>query len=79
MRWQIQEAKARFSRLVQCALSDGPQVITRHGEEAVVVIAAEEYRRLKRRTTSFKKFLRSAPMEGIEIVRSRDTGREVDL
>jgi prevent-host-death family protein len=46
-RWPLQDAKARFSELVRRARSDGPQRVTVHGREEVVVVAAEEFRRLK--------------------------------
>lgn len=45
MSWQVQEAKQRFSELVRKTLEEGPQVVTRHGEEVVVVLAAEDCRR----------------------------------
>lgn len=44
--WQVQEAKQRFSELVERAIKVGPQVVTRHGREVVVVLAIEEYRKL---------------------------------
>jgi prevent-host-death family protein len=43
----LQDAKARFSELVRKVRSEGPQHVTVHGRDAVVVIAAEEFRRLK--------------------------------
>ena len=43
MAWQLQEAKAKFSELVQKAIEEGPQTVTRHGKEAVVILSAEEY------------------------------------
>jgi prevent-host-death family protein len=46
-RWRLQDAKARFSELVRLAHSDGPQHVTLHGRDAVVVIDADEFRRLK--------------------------------
>ena len=46
MSWQLQEAKQRFSELVRRAQKEGPQVVTRHGEEVVVVVPAEEFRRM---------------------------------
>ena len=61
MSWQVQEAKQRFSELVRRTLDEGPQVITRHGHEVVVVLAAEEYRRLTGQVPDFKSFLLSAP------------------
>lgn len=61
MSWQVQEAKQRFSELVRRTLNEGPQVITRHGQEVVVVLAAEEYRRLVGQVPDFKSFLLAAP------------------
>ena len=61
MNWQVQEAKQRFSELVQRAIDEGPQVVTRRGEEAVVVIAIDEYCRLTGRVPDFKEFLLSGP------------------
>lgn len=46
-RWALQDAKARFSELVRCVRTDGPQHITVHGREEVVIVTAEEFRRLK--------------------------------
>jgi len=43
--WSLQDAKARFSELVRSARSDGPQHVTTHGRDAVVVISTEEYQR----------------------------------
>lgn len=45
--WVLQDAKARFSELVRRVRSEGPQHVTVHGRDAVVVIAAEDYRRLQ--------------------------------
>jgi antitoxin Phd len=46
MSWLLQEAKQKFSELARRALEEGPQVVTRHGEEVVVVVPAEEFRRM---------------------------------
>ena len=46
-RWRLQDARARFSALVRLAHSDGPQHVTLHGRDAVVVIAADDFQRLK--------------------------------
>ncbi|HEY1679928.1 MAG TPA: type II toxin-antitoxin system Phd/YefM family antitoxin [Candidatus Sulfotelmatobacter sp.] len=43
--WQLQEAKARFSEFLDAALKDGPQVVTRRGVEAAVLVPIEEWRR----------------------------------
>ncbi|MGH3931390.1 MAG: type II toxin-antitoxin system Phd/YefM family antitoxin, partial [Pseudonocardiaceae bacterium] len=44
--WQVQEAKQRFSEVLRAVENDGPQTITRHGQEIAVVIDIEEYRQL---------------------------------
>lgn len=46
-RWRLQDAKARFSELVRMAHSNGPQHVTVHGRDAVVVVDADEFNRLK--------------------------------
>jgi prevent-host-death family protein len=46
--WQLQEAKARFSEFLDAALKKGPQVVTRRGMEAAVLVPIEEWRRLQR-------------------------------
>ena len=45
--WQLQEAKSRFSEFLNAALKKGPQVVTRRGVEAAVLIPIEEWRRLQ--------------------------------
>jgi prevent-host-death family protein len=80
MEWQIQEAKQRFSELVRQAEADGPQVVTRHGREVVVVIAAEEYRRLHGGVPDFKDFLVAAPdLSLLDMRRDEGRARTIDL
>jgi antitoxin Phd len=80
MRWQLQEAKQRFSELVRHARAHGPQVVTKHGEEVAVVVSIEEYRRLTDELPSFKEFLLAAPnLEALEINRPRQQARVVEL
>jgi prevent-host-death family protein len=75
MKWQIQEAKARFSEMVERTLREGPQIVTRHGKPVAVLVKAEQYRRLRAGNKTFKALLASAPLQGVEIGRSRDTAR----
>lgn len=79
MNWQIQEAKARFSEMIERVLKDGPQTVTRRGKAVAVVVRAEEYRRLRTGGKSFKALLAAAPLKSVEIGRSRETGRVVDF
>lgn len=45
--WPVQEAKARFSELLDVAATEGPQVVTKRGREAAVVISIDEWRRMQ--------------------------------
>ena len=80
MAWQLQEAKQRLSEVVRRTIEEGPQVITRHGRASVVIVAAEEFEKLKGRRSDFKEFLRKAPdIAGLKIVRSRVAARRIHL
>jgi prevent-host-death family protein len=78
-RWQLQEAKQRFSELIRSVEADGPQVVTRHGEEVAVVISIAEYRHLRHERENFKAFLQSAPDLDLEISRPVQPARLVGL
>ena len=81
-RWQLQDAKNRLSELVRKAAEDGPQVITLRGDDAVVVIAADAYRRLSAPPKEgLIAFFRKSPLARatLDLERSRDTGRKIDL
>lgn len=78
--WQLQAAKQHFSELVERARRDGPQLVTKHGKEAVVVVSAEEYRRLRGGGPSLVEFIRSAPdFDVLDLGRSQDHGRDIEL
>ena len=59
--WQVQEAKARFSEMLETSLADGPQIVTKRGVEAAVLVPIEEWRRLVRMTKPNLKELLLAP------------------
>jgi antitoxin Phd len=46
-RWPVQDAKARFSELLEASLNEGPQIVTRRGVEAAVLVPFDEWRRLQ--------------------------------
>jgi len=76
--WQLQDAKSRFSELVEQTLTNGPQTVTRRGVEAVVVISLAEFKRLKH--GGLKSVLLNAPRgEALVIERSTEPVREIDL
>jgi len=45
--WPVQDAKARFSEMLDSCLKDGPQIVTRRGVEAAVLVPADAWRRLQ--------------------------------
>ncbi len=77
--WQLQRAKAELSKLIASSVERGPQVVTRHGRPAAVVMSAADYRKLTRRRADFKAFLRRAPLHTLALARSRDRGRKISL
>jgi prevent-host-death family protein len=79
--WQIKDARANFSTMLDRAISDGPQIVTRHGKKMVVVVAAEEWERRERRRGDLVEFFALSPLreEGVDIERIRDHPRELDL
>ena len=84
-RWKLEDAKNQFSRVVQAALDEGPQVVTRRGEEAVVVLAFDEFRRLAAPRLSLVEFMRRSPLakafaEGpLDLRRAGDQSRDIEL
>lgn len=78
MVWQLQEAKNKFSALVERALKEGPQFVTRRGVKTVVVISAEEYERLRPKR-DFKEFLMSFPEGDLPLERSDEPARDVEF
>ena len=78
---QLQEAKNRLSEVVRKAQQEGPQTITLHGKDAAVVVSAKQFATLPRRKGTLVEFFRKSPMVGVElnVTRSRDTGRKIEL
>jgi len=71
--WAVAEAKAKFSEVVEQALSEGPQEITRNGKQAVTVIATKELERLRQPKQSLAEFLLNSPLRGSGLtIRRRD-------
>jgi prevent-host-death family protein len=80
--WQLQEAKNKLSQLIKQATSGDAQVVTVHGKPTAVVVSAAEYVRLTRpRKGKLSAALLRPDLAGedLDLVRSRDTGREIDL
>lgn len=79
--WTLAAAKAHFSEVVDSALKKGPQVITRHGRETVVVVAAEEWNRKASRQGTLADFFAASPLResGLEVERVQDGPRDLAL
>jgi len=79
--WKLQDAKSRFSKVVEDALTIGPQYITRRGVEAVVVVSHREYEELISNKLDFKDFLLNCPQmdQDFKIDRKKDYPRSIEL
>lgn len=78
--WQLQEAKSRFSELVDLTLSEGPQLVTRRGQDAVVILSAKDYRRMSGSAPSLLATLLNAPRgEPLDLARSQEQIRGIEL
>jgi prevent-host-death family protein len=79
--WTVAKAKARFSELLDQVHSQGPQIVTKHGRKAAVVVSPEEWEQKTRRTGTLADFFATSPLRksGIEIERSKDRLRKVHL
>jgi antitoxin Phd len=72
--WQLQEAKSKFSELVEKTLSNGVQFVTRRGKKAVVVMPIDEYERLTQREAGISEFLLTSPLVGSDLYLERNQG-----
>jgi antitoxin Phd len=80
--WQLQEAKNKFSRVVEKAVSDGPQIITKRGVEVAIVLSFADYQKMMASRGKLSTFFRDSPLVGMELDLSRDKGdarQDVDL
>lgn len=80
-KWQLQEAKNRFSEVVRMASEEGPQTVTKHGKDSVVVLSVEDFRKLEQPKTSLVDFLQKSPLSNVHIDTKRDKSptRDIDL
>ena len=76
--WQLQEAKSRFSELVETAAHHGAQTITRHGHPVAVLVSAEDYAKLKPRRKTVD-VLRACPTPELVVERLRDRPRKLNF
>jgi prevent-host-death family protein len=79
--WSVAKAKAELSAVIDRALKEGPQIITRNGRTAVVVVSAEEWERKKKRKGNLAEFFASSPLRdsGLKVRRAKTKARPVQL
>ncbi|MBV1703127.1 MAG: type II toxin-antitoxin system Phd/YefM family antitoxin [Hyphomicrobiales bacterium] len=82
MDWQLQNAKNQFSKLVQCARTQGPQIVTVRGERAAVVLSAADYDTLRANRPTLVDHLLSSPawdQEFVDLVSQREKTPSRDI
>ncbi len=79
--WTVAEAKAKFSEIIERAMSEGPQTITRNGRTAAVVVGAEEWQRKTQRVGTLAEFFAASPLRGsgLKLRRIKGRLRKIDL
>jgi prevent-host-death family protein len=79
--WPVADAKAHFSEMIDRALSEGPQVVTRKGRRTVVVVPVEEWERRTKRQGNLAEFFAASPLRGsqLSVERSGEAPRTVGL
>jgi prevent-host-death family protein len=79
--WTVAEAKAKFSEMIQRAMSEGPQTITRKGRTAAVVVGAEEWQRKTQRVGNLAEFFAASPLRGsgLKVHRLKKPSRKISL
>jgi prevent-host-death family protein len=79
--WTVQDAKNRFSEVIEHTLHDGPQTITRRGRETTVMVSINTFRVLSGVKGDLVSFFEGSPLSGsdIDLERKSDYGRSIDL
>ncbi len=79
--WQLQEAKSKFSRLIDEVIQDGYHTITRNGQPVVIVISKKDFEEYLKSKDSLIDFFKKAPFPEVDldISRDKDVGRDMDL
>jgi antitoxin Phd len=77
--WQLQDAKNRFSQLVEDAIHVGPQLVTRRGDPVVVVVSIERWRQVTEEVPRLKDYLRAIRLDDLDLSRESGEREEVTL
>ena len=79
--WQLQEAKSKFSQLVEAEIRNKPQFVTKNGDNAVVVLSFEDYKKMVKPQTDIVTFLRNSPLTEVDLttLRIKDYPGNIEL
>jgi len=79
--WQLQDAKSKFSQLVAMAMKNKPQIVTKHGNNAVVILSFEEYQKIIKPKKDLVEFFRTCPLAGLDLdlTRNKELPRDIEL
>lgn len=79
--WQLQDAKNRLSEVINAAIENGPQTVTRRGQPTAVIVSMERFRQMSAPRGDLVAFLRNSPLagSGLEFDRDDDFGRDVEV
>lgn len=79
--WTVAEAKAKFSEVLDRAVAEGPQTITRRGRTAAVIVDAAEWNRKTKRVGTLAEFFASSPLRGssLKLQRRKERARKISL
>ncbi|MBL4743603.1 MAG: type II toxin-antitoxin system Phd/YefM family antitoxin [Cycloclasticus sp.] len=79
--WQLQDAKSKFSQLVDRAMNNKPQIVTKRGQNAVVIISFDDYKKMTTPDTNLVGFFRRSPLvdTDLDLSRSTELPRDIEL
>jgi len=77
--WQLQEAKSKFSEVINNAEMGDIQIVTKRGRDCVAIIPIEQYKKVFERKETLREFFKKAPKVDLDISRSKDMGRDIEL
>lgn len=79
--WQLQDAKNRFSEVVERAQNQGPQFVTKRGVEAVVILSHDDFRKMMKPRKRLSELLKNSPLAGakLDLERRKDPPRDLEL
>lgn len=77
--WQLQEAKAKFSKLI-CATEDSPQFISKHGKSTAVLVSFKDYQKMTKLKHNLATFFKQSPLAELDInPRDKSKFRDIEL